>query len=198
MKCYGRLFNKKSECKKCSLKKYCRKAGDSPLISDQMSSWDEVSEFVTTETANHYSNSDANEKLYSRNDLLEVIGFMAALDINTLKVLDAKFGNLGISFSEIANQQNVTRQAVYQLIKIKCSRIPELDRILKNNTRKQRKKTFMEEVCRIRRQMLRKKSTKQNRDSKSSKKLICWSPSLDLSKMSILKGSNIIKNASRR
>lgn len=198
MRCYGKSFNKKSECKKCSLEKYCQKAMDIPLICNQMSQWDEVSKFVATANASHYVDNNANEKLYSRNDLLEVIGFMAALDINTLEILDAKLGNSAISFSKIARQRGVTRQAVYQFIKKKCSKIPELDRILKNNTRKQRNKNFMEVVCQIRRQTSRKKSIRQNRDSKSSRKLICWNPSLDLSKMSILKGSIIIRNVSKR
>ena len=58
-----------------------------------------------------------NQDLYSRNDLLEVIAFLLALDTQTLDMLDSKIGNPGISFSEIARHRGVSRQAVHKFIK---------------------------------------------------------------------------------
>jgi len=139
---------------------------------------------------------NVNEQLYSRNDLLEVIGFLLALDTQTLDMLDSKIGNPGISFSEIARKRGVSRQAVHKFIKKKCAQIPELSIILQNNSQKRKiSKKFMEEVCRIKKQTSEKRLKKQKVNLRSSKKLICWNPSLDLSKMSIFKGSSITRNA---
>jgi predicted DNA-binding protein YlxM (UPF0122 family) len=202
MECYGKLFNKRKECRNCKLLKWCETASDPPRLSHQMLDWDIVSELATplNITVTHPaealpSDNSMNEQLYSRNDLLEVIAFFLALDTQTLDMLDNKIGNPGISFSEIARQRGVSRQAVHKFIKKKCAQIPELSIILQNNSQKRKlTKNFMEEVCRIRKQMSEKRLKKQKANSKFSKKLICWNQSLDLSEMSIFKGSNIIRS----
>ena len=202
MECYGRLFNKCKDCMDCELLKWCETASDPPRLSHQMLDWDLVSELamplnMPLEHPSEALPSDnsVDEQLYSRNDLLEVIGFLLALDTQTLDMLDNKIGNPGISFSEIARQRGVSRQAVHKFIKKKCAQIPELSIILQNNSQKRKlTKNFMEEVCRIRKQMSEKRLKKQRADSKFSKKLTCWNRSLDLSGMSIFKGSNIIRN----
>ena len=205
MECYGVLFNKRKDCEKCKLLKWCETASDPPRLSHQMLDWDAISELRMplnmaiqhpSEAVSHDNSMD--EQLYSRNDLLEVIGFLLALDTQTLDMLDNKIGNPGISFSEIARQRGVSRQAVHKFIKKQCAQIPELSIILQNNSQKRKlTQNFMEEVCRIRKQTSEKRLKKQKADSKFSKKLICWSRSLDLSEMSIFKGSSIIKNALR-
>ncbi len=197
MECYGRLFNKCEDCGNCQLRKWCESASDPPRLSHQMLDWDLVSELTVplNMTVVNPSDNSMDEQLYSRNDLLEVIGFLLALDTQTLDMLDNKIGDPGISFSEIARRRGVSRQAVHKFIKKKCAQIPELSVILQNNSQKRKlTKNFMEEVCRIRKQMSEKRLKKQKADSKFSKKLICWNRSLDLSEMSIFKGSNIIRN----
>jgi len=203
MECYGSLFSKRKECKGCELQKWCKNASDPPRLSHQMLDWDTVSELttplnmvVTHPSEMIPSDNKMDEQLYSRNDLLEVIGFLLALDIQTLDMLDSKIGDPGISFSEIARRRGVSRQAVHKFIKKKCSKIPELSIILQNNSQKHKvSKNFMEEVCRIKKQVAEKKLKKQKVNSKFSKKLICWNQSLDLSKMSIFRGSSITRNA---
>ncbi|MDD5597106.1 MAG: hypothetical protein PHV82_04135 [Victivallaceae bacterium] len=203
MECYGTSFNKRKDCAECKLRKWCRDASDPPKLSHQMLEWDMVSELTVPSNMTVMHPSDAlpsggekEERLYSRSELLEVIAFLLALDTQTLDMLDCKVGNPGISFSEMARQRGVSRQAVHKFIKKKCSQIPELSIILQNNSQKRKfSKKFLEEVCRIRKQTSEKRLKKQKAGLKFSRKLICWNQSLDLSKMSIFKGSNITGNA---
>jgi predicted DNA-binding protein YlxM (UPF0122 family) len=203
MECYGKIFNKKSECSKCNLKKWCKEASDPPKLSQQMKNWDDLSEltnpFTNEQEYDPYIKNrkfDEIKKIYTQNDLLEVIGFLVALDTQTLEILDSKLGNSGITFSEIGRRRGVTRQAVHKFIKKKCAQIPELSTILQNHSQKRKtNKNFMEAVCQIKKKTSDKKLKKLKADSKFSKKLICLNRNLDLSKMNILKGSIIIKNA---
>ncbi|MDD5698836.1 MAG: hypothetical protein PHH77_09500 [Victivallaceae bacterium] len=184
------------------MRSWCECASDPPRLAHQMLDWDAVEELVVSPElmVAHPAAADAPEletdtRLYSRTDLLEVIGFLLALDTQTLEMLDSKIGNPGISFSEMARQRGVSRQAIHKFIKKKCAQIPELNIILRNNSQKRKSTTsFMEEVCRIKRQMSGKKLKRQKADSKFSRKLICWNRNLDLSGMNIFKGSNIIIN----
>jgi len=196
MECYGNLFNKRPECKDCELRKWCKNASDPPRLSHQMLDWDLVSDTVVSDST--FSDSSVNlidPQLYSRGDLLEVIGFLLALDVQTLDMLDSKIGDPGISFSEIGRQRGVSRQAVHKFIKKKCAQIPELSIVLQNHSQKRKvSKNFMEEVCRIKKQMSEKRLKKQKADLRFSKRLIFWNQSLDLSRMSIFKGSNITRS----
>ena len=200
MECYGSLYDKREECRACELHKWCKDASDPPRLSHQMLDWDLVSESIpasmTVSSSEVLSCKGNIEKhLYSRGDLLEVIGFLLSLDVQTLDMLDSKIGNPGISFSEIGRQRGVSRQAVHKFIKKKCSQIPELSIVLQNNSQKRQiSKNFMEEVCRIKKQMSGKRLKKQKADLRFSKRSIFWNQSLDLSKMSIFKGSSITRN----
>jgi len=200
MECYGSLFTKREECSDCELRKWCKDASDPPRLSHQMLDWDLFNEAIPAIPSSPEFPCEDNmgKQLYSRSDLLEVIGFLLALDLQTLDMLDSKIGNSGISFSEIGRQRGVSRQAVHKFIKKKCSQIPELSIILQNNLQKRKvSKNFMEEVCHIKKKMSEKKLKKQKADLRFSKKSICWSQSLDLSKMSIFKGSSITRSALR-
>ena len=205
MDCYGSLFNKRAECGACQLRKWCRDALDPPRLSHQMVNWDAVGDLTLplNMTVSHPSEDEnvkdpADKRFYSRNDLLEVIGFLMAMDLQTLDMLDAKISDPGVSFSEIARQRGVSRQAVHKYIKKKCAQIPELSTVLQNYTQKHKSyKNFMEEVCRIKKQMSAKRLRKRKEGLKYSRKLICWNRNLDLSKMSIFRGSVIIGNASK-
>ena len=205
MDCYGSLFDKRAECGICKLRKWCRDASDPPRLSHQMVNWDAIGELTlpSNMTVSHPSETEdvkspADKRFYSRNDLLEVIGFLMAMDLQTLDMLDAKIADPGVSFSDIARQRGVSRQAVHKYIKKKCAQIPELSTILQNYTQKRKAcKNFMEEVCRIRKQMYVKRLKKRKEGSRSLRKLICWNRNLDLSKMSIFKGSAIIGSVSR-
>ncbi|MDD5729309.1 MAG: helix-turn-helix domain-containing protein [Victivallales bacterium] len=202
MDCYGNMFDKRSECASCELRRWCRSASDPPRLSDQMADWDKVCEvatpanMITDHPAGIFANDSEEQELYSRDDLLEVIGFLLALDLQTLDMLDAKIANPGVSFSDIARRRGVSRQAVHKYIRKKCDQIPELSIVLQNHSQKRKfSKNFMEEVCRIKKQMSAKKSKKPKEGLRFSKKLICWNRNLDLSKMSIFKGSTITGNA---
>ena len=202
MECYGELFNKRNECVKCELRKWCANASNPPRLSHQMLDWDYVSELATplNMTVMHPAeevpvNDGMDREFYSKHDLMEVIGFLLALDTQTLEMLDSKIGNSGISFSEMARQRGISRQAVHKFIKKKCAQIPELSIILQNHSQKRKSiKNFMEEVCRIKKQTSEKRLQRQKADLRFSRKLICWNRNLDLSRMNIFKGSSIIRN----
>ncbi|MGE4563743.1 MAG: hypothetical protein AB7F32_02645 [Victivallaceae bacterium] len=151
------------------------------------------------EAESHEEAAENGSEVYSRADLLEVIGFMASLDLSTLDFLRAKLADPEISFTKLAKQRNISRQAVHKFIRDRCLRNPELAIVMQNRGQKietNLKKSFMEEVCRIRRKTRARRSNKPNADSNSSKKLIYSIRSFDLSKMSILSGGGIWKNAS--
>ncbi len=131
-----------------------------------------------------------DEKEYSRIDLLEVISFVVSMDLKALEVLDEKIRDPEVKFSDLARKRRVSRQAVHKHVLKKCRAIPELEAILRNRRNKidnNKKTTFMEEVCQIRRRMLKKRSQQQKENSKCSGKLTSLMRNLDLSRMSICK-----------
>ncbi len=197
MKCYGKSYRKHEECSGCELAAHCRDAADLPLMTmhpGRAAEWDNRA----PESQSQDPESDPGNDVYSRADLLEVIGFMASLDLSTLDFLRAKLADPEISFTKLAKQRNISRQAVHKFIRDRCLRNPELAIVMQNRGQKiesNLKKSFMEEVCRIRRKTRARKSNKPKAALNSSKKLICSIRSFDLSKMSILNGGSIWKNA---
>ncbi len=198
MKCYGKSYLRHEECPRCELAAYCREAADLPLMvmhPGRALEWDNR----TPETPPEADEPTPGSEVYSRADLLEVIGFMASLDFSTLDFLRAKLADPEISFTKLAKQRDISRQAVHKFIRDRCLRNPELAIVMQNRGQKiesNLKKSFMEEVCRIRRKTRARKSNKPKAASNSSKKLICSIRSFDLSKMNILSGGSIWKNAS--
>ncbi|QSH40280.1 AsnC family protein [Lentisphaerota bacterium ZTH] len=199
MNCYGKYSVERKQCSSCKLLEWCCNAGNPEVISDRMVDFDKIKTFITGKDFSSTENADTEkenwEKIYSKGDLLEVVGFMASLDFHTLKLLDEKIQDPVISFSEIARKRGISRQAVHKQVLKKCNQIPELDNILrnrKNNIKKQA--DFMEEVCKIRKQTLKKKLLRPRNAFNCSKTLTCLSQSLDLSRMSIFKGGAISKS----
>ena len=201
-KCYGNYRNGvKSDCRKCELSKWCRDAGNTELLTDRMSSFDdalqdsELQMFNDEHTAARQRKLNGEKLEYSRNDLLEVVVYMLNLDKLALELLAEKVKTPEISLSDIARKRHTSRQAVQQAIRRKCRENPEIARLLANHERKSRQKkqlTFMEAVCQIRRQRSPMKSNAPEPGLKSYRSLNSWSQNFDLSKMSIIKGSSIL------
>lgn len=200
MDCYGRNFGRRAECPKCKLGSHCRLAADPPLLSMHPPAGADftlLNELEAEKSSAEKADGDRPEERYSRADLLEVIGFMMALDATTLEFLDAKLGDPDVSFSKLARRRNVSRQAVHKFIREKCEKIPELAAVMRN--RSQRKKnhstpSFMEEVCLIRKKVRERRSKQPKAASTCSKSLTCWNRSFDLSNMSMIKGEAIWRN----
>jgi predicted DNA-binding protein YlxM (UPF0122 family) len=206
-KCYGKWYGQIPECKDCppEYKEYCRTCKNPKLLDDmgheKTISFDEIS--FAEDIAGCHQNfnfdeaDEIEEKLYTRREMLELISFMAILDPKTLEVLDEKIKDPNVEFSKIAKRQKVSRQAIHQLIQRRCAEVPELEVILRNrkrNIENAKQPSFMEAVCQIRKQTAsQKKLKKQKNGSKYSRKLISLSQSLDLSRMSILKGGSILR-----
>ncbi|NCC68825.1 MAG: hypothetical protein EOM14_11665 [Clostridia bacterium] len=95
--CYGLYFSKLPECLTCSYKRHCGKAGDPPPLSTNPLP-DELNERILSKhrrpTDNRYERAERDCR-YSRADLLEVITFMAALDIRSLEVISKVFNLAG-------------------------------------------------------------------------------------------------------
>ena len=141
---------------------------------------------------------DLAEKRYTRQDLLEVIGFMVRLDLSTLEFLDEKIAHPEFGYADLARRRNITRQAVHKFIRQRCRKIPELESVLlKSSLKKNHPTTFMEEVCKIRRKVRTKPSSKPKTDLNSLRRLTCSIQNLDLSGMSMFNGGSIWKNASK-
>ena len=200
--CYGHYHSgKESNCRKCSLAKWCKDAGESELLTDRMSSFDEALQDSELRmlTEEHFSNRQRKlngEKLeYSRNDLMEVVVYMLNLDKLALDLLAEKIKSPDISLSDIARKRNTSRQAVQQALRRKCRENPELARLLASHERKSRQKkqsTFMEAVCQIRRQNSPANLNAPEQGSKYYRSLNSWNQNFDLSKMNTIKGSSIL------
>lgn len=198
--CYGQYFNKLPECLSCGHKRHCGKAGDPPPLSTNPLP-DELNERILSRfrrpTENRYDHAERDCR-YSRADLLEVITFMAALDIRSLELITRKLADPDLNLSELAERRGVSRQAMHKMVRQRLERIPELAAVL--TYRKHKNKcatqptTFMEEVCRIRRQTQENRSKKPRRVSNCLRKLRSSKPSLLSSPMNILKGAVIWRN----
>ena len=203
MGCYGNYGGKRNpECLKCAQARWCREASDVELLRDHMMSFaeelqDSEARQLAEEQASARHRKINGEKLeYSRNDLLEVISYMLSLDPMSLDLLNEKIHDPDISLSEIARKRHTSRQAVQQALRRKCRENPEIARLLANRERKSRQRkqlTFMEAVCQIRRQRSSMSWNVPATGSKFYRSLNCWNQNFDLSKMSILKGSSILR-----
>ena len=201
--CYGKYrAGKRSECPKCELRKWCVNSADAELLTDHMASFDEAlqdleSRELAEELQQARKRKISGEKLeYSRNDLLEVIVYMLHLDPLALELLSEKINDPDVTLSDIARKRNTSRQAVQQALRRKCRENPEIARLLANRERKTRQRkqlTFMEAVCQIRRQRSPMKSNAPVIGLKSYRSLNSWNQNFDLSKMSIIKGSSILR-----
>ena len=203
MNCYGSYGRRrKNDCTKCPELRWCREASDVELLRDHMVSFaEELQDSEARELAEEQAGARKQklngEKLeYSRNDLLEVISYMLSLDPMALELLDEKIHDPDISLSEIARKRHTSRQAVQQALRRKCRENPEIARLLANRERKSRQRkqlTFMEAVCQIRRQRSSMSWNAPATGLKFYRSLNCWNQNFDLSKMSILKGSSILR-----
>ncbi len=202
--CYGHYRgNKSAVCANCKQRKYCKDASDVELLTRHMPSFDEElqdaeARELAEELNEHRRRKINGEKLeYSRNDLLEVIVYMLNLDPLALDLLGEKIRDPDITLSDIARKRNTSRQAVQQALKRKCRENPELARLLANReckARQRKQPTFMEAVCQIRRQKSPVNLNVPVQGSKFYRSLNSWNQNFDLSRMSILKGSSILRN----
>lgn len=193
MKCYGKKFGQEERCTSCEYVTWCK---DSTLL-DRKCSRDIEFDAASGDSAlsmapvyPDYSDKEEEKKEYTRSDLFEVISFVVSMDAKALEVLDEKIRNPEVKFSDLARKRRVSRQAVHKHVLKKCKVIPELEVILRNRRNKMdnnKKTTFMEEVCQIRRKMSKQRSQQQKENSKSSGRLTFLMRNLDLSRMSICK-----------
>jgi len=209
--CYGRWYNRIAKCKDCpkEIKNYCKDARNPPRLTssgkDTAVNFDDVKfseDIAATAPEIEFDSQETTEEkpVYTKKQLMELLAFVCALDERTLALLDEKFQNPDIDISTIAKKKKLSRQAIHQLIQRRCESIPELEPVLRNRKRKienNKQPSFMEAVCQIKAQTQEKKSKKPRNVSKFSKPLTCLSRNLDLSRLSIFKGSNITESSSQ-
>lgn len=73
--------------------------------------------------ANRYERAERDRR-YSRADLLEVITFMAALDIRSLALIADKLKDPDLNLSDLAGKRGISRQAVHKLVKQRLDGFP--------------------------------------------------------------------------
>lgn len=176
--CYGKYCNQKQECTLCKMRKYCAEAGDPPLYTVR-SPPPAIVEKLAEKELRQRRRTDIHtweNRRYSRNDLLEVIGFMAALDRNALDLIELKLGDPTLRLSELAATRKVSRQALHRMVTQRLSRIPELASIItyhKHRNKVEKEKSFLEEVCQIRRKVRAKQSKQPKPASNCLRVLSC-------------------------
>lgn len=193
MKCYGKSFGRKEQCVKCEYASWCKDAAELDRQHTRNLDFDVVSgsSAFSIEPVYLRQDEESEEKYeYTRSDLLEVISFVVGMDAKALEMLDEKIRDPEVKFSELARKRRVSRQAVHKHVLKKCQAIPELEVVLRNRRNKienNKKTTFMEAVCQIRRKMSKQKSQQRKENSKLSGRLTFLTRNLDLSRMSIFK-----------
>lgn len=187
MQCYSQYHPHKEECSRCSISSYCKESTESipPLLSDQAKKIpaESLPEPLIIKKSNH-----CHEKKYSRADMLELIGFLVAMDEKTLEILSEKLQNPLISLAEIGRKKKITRQAIHKFLKSRCEQIPEIAAVFNKKTEKTQ--NFMEAVCQIKQKSSENNSKEPAISSNSCRSLINLSQSLDLSRLSIGKELN--------
>lgn len=132
MECYGRMYNKLEQCRKCSLSKHCSQAADPPLLTDNAPPPlvnQTILAYGQPSRTNRFEAMEQDRR-YSRADLLEVIGFMASLDPTSLELIDQKLADPSLNLSKLALRRGVSRQAMHKMITRRLKSIPELEAIL--------------------------------------------------------------------
>jgi hypothetical protein len=135
MKCYGRDFGKLTGCVVCQNREWCRSAGDLELMTEKKMVLPLNEEILDNSGIVAVADEKPAAVTYSREELLEVIVFMLALDEQTLLMLEEKIANPSLTFSAMARQRKVSRQAIHKMICKKCLEVPELAAILRNRQR---------------------------------------------------------------
>ena len=139
--CYGMEYNKWKKCKYCACQRWCRGAGDPKLLQQNMRAITD-SHKICDQTA--YEQKMPSEEFdfevpeYSRQEMLEVIVLLMALDFQTLEMLEQKINNPAVTFAEMGKRKRVSRQAMHQFITKKCLEVPELEAVFKSRRTKSR------------------------------------------------------------
>ena len=199
MRCYGKMYGKKEECRQCKLKRYCAAAGDPPLYSKRSppeAVVEQLAEKRLQQLRERSCSVRAEKPRYTRSDLLEVIGFMAALDHRALSIIEDKLQEPSLHLSELAAKRKVSRQAMHSLVMRRLCKIPELESVItfyKHRNNIDKTKTFMEEVCQIKSQIRLKRSKLPKHGCKSLRSWSCLNRNTLLSPTSIFKGGSIWK-----
>ena len=186
-------------CDTCQLSQWCRDAHDRTKLSKTHTNYDDVaySEQYASEAPDVVepdpTDIPAEKPVYTRSDLLEVVAFLLSMDEKTLDILNEKIRDPEISFAKIGAKQKKSRQAIHKTVLQICEKHPELDVLIRNNRKEPKQETFMEAVCRIKRETSKTKSKQLKEISKSSGILTYLMRNLDLSRMSIFKDVRNLK-----
>ncbi|MDD4818381.1 MAG: hypothetical protein PHI85_10490 [Victivallaceae bacterium] len=200
MNCYGHYDVVRSDCRACKLIRYCREAGDPPLMVASMPSFDDELA-VPGRCAPDVSDTEDYPDVYTRDDLLEVISFMLQLDVRAVELISRHVETPGITFRQLGESRNVTRQAVHKFLKNQCRKFPEIAALLRIGERRRsiiKRKTFMEAVCLIRRKMCASRWSAPRKSLLCWRKLICSTESSNSFSTNILKGAGLWRGGSRK
>ncbi len=201
MHCYGTYRKNFTKCQNCDLVEYCKTAREPPLLGNQMSCYDDQQAVSRKNlTPRTYLDDTKKERLYTRNDLLELVSFLLGMDDLAIEYIQMYLSDSEITFQQMADQKQVTKQAVHKYLTHQCKKIPEIAELMRIGDRKKKRlnqRTFMEDVCRIKRKTHALSLKRQKKNSLCWRRLICSNQNSNLSNTSIIKGRELWRNDSK-
>ncbi len=136
--CYGNDYGRHAECRRCEYKRWCRSAGELPLLRNSMGEYNEElganpsgtlqhpADWAARDTEkNTQAEKKREEKTYTHEELCFVIASMMELNYETLVMLAEKLQYPMLTMKGLARHCRISRQTVYQRIHSCCQKMPE-------------------------------------------------------------------------
>lgn len=137
MKCYGKEFNKREDCRACEYREWCKEAADLPLIGRMK----EFTNTVDVSTEDAALRDEPEKPVYTVTDMAMVLRW--ALSVrrmrgSDLQIVLTKLYMPGISLAEIGRRRGMTRMGVLHRVEAILKEYPELTGILRNHPKRKR------------------------------------------------------------
>lgn len=139
--CYGSDYGNHTECRKCTLKRWCRQAKNPAMLSNSMRQYNEELGANSPGTLCHPADlsgdqdkvqeSQRFQRTYTHEEVCRLVESLFKLDFGTLELLSDKLQYPVLPITLLARNRKVCRQTVYDRIKVACEKVPELRRIFK-------------------------------------------------------------------
>lgn len=137
--CYGHDYGRHTECRRCEYKRWCRSAGEPPLLRRSMGEYNEEigenppgalrhpADFpaVPPEPPPAKETAKTTDRTYTHDELCLVIASLMELNYDTLVMLAEKLQYPMLTMQGLARRCRITRQTVYQRIHSCCRKMPE-------------------------------------------------------------------------
>lgn len=138
LRCYGKKFGQREECRDCQYRKWCRDAADLPLIG-RMKEFKNTVDVSTEDVAI----GDKAEELpvYTVTDMAMVLRWaltVRQIGGGDLQIILTKLNMPGMSLAEIGKRRGMSRMGVLHRVEAILKQFPELDGVLRNHPRRRK------------------------------------------------------------